>query len=118
MGSIHGKSLPPATKTHGDGQHTSGAIECDTSVLSAGKLTHCHNAHSKGQYSGGAMEERSRQGRKGEHTVLAVLEYTLVLVSVAVPAMLSPPPCKPKERARNVPIGAMERYMRGVQFGA
>ena len=42
------------------------------------------------------MEERSRQGRKGEHTVLAVLEYTLVLVSVAVPAMLSPPPCKPK----------------------
>ena len=53
----------------------------------------------------GAMEERSRQGRKGEHTELAVLEYTLVLVSVAVPAMESPPPCKPKERARNVPAG-------------
>ena len=35
----------------------------------------------------GAMEERSRQGRKGEHTELAVLEYTLVLVSVAVPTM-------------------------------
>ena len=99
-----------------------GAMERYAWVRFTGKLTPATKraTNSKGQYSGGAMEERSRQGRKGEHTVLAVLEYTLVLVSVAVPvpAMLSPPPCKPKERARNVPIGAMERYMRGVQFGA
>ena len=33
---------------------------------------------------------------ESEHTSAALLEYTLVLVSVAVPPMQSPPPCKPK----------------------
>ena len=41
------------------------------------------------QFSGatiGAMEETSI-GKEGQHTYFASLEYTLVLVSVAVPSM-------------------------------
>ena len=40
----------------------------------------------------------------GEHTSVASLEYTLVLVSVAVPAMESPPPCQPREQGQP-PLG-------------
>ena len=44
--------------------------------------THTTNS----EHTIGAMEEMSRQGMKqGEHTSPASLEYTLVLVSVAVP---------------------------------
>ena len=41
-----------------------------------------------------------------------MLEYTLVLVSVAVLSQMAiPPPCQPKERARNVP-GSRGRWMK------
>ena len=70
---------------------------CDAKVTS----TRTAVGQFKGYFSG-AMEERSRQGRKGEHTEPAVLEYTLVLVSFAVPQMKSPPPspCRPKKTRR------------------
>ena len=34
------------------------------------------------------------EGSEGEHTLSARFSYTLVSVSVAVPSMRSPPPCK------------------------
>ena len=51
------------------------------------------------------MDESSKTVEKGEHTSIASLEYTLVLISVAVPQLKRPPPCKPKERARDIPSG-------------
>ena len=53
--------------------------------------------------------------QRGEHTSPdASFLYTFELISVAVPSMRSPPPCKPKEQASGERfIGAMERYMRG-----
>ena len=41
-----------------------GAMERYTWVRFAGNLTDCHNAHSKGQHSSGAMDESSGQGQK------------------------------------------------------
>ena len=41
---------------------------------------------------------------RGALTVSARLLYTLVLVSVAVPAMKSPPPCQPQEQGQP-PLG-------------
>ena len=58
-------------------------------------LTYCdaqhhEHAHSSRSVQGsvGAMEERSRQRAEGEHTdPMMKLEYTLVLIRVAVPTM-------------------------------
>ena len=86
VGSIRGKAhrLPRkhiwrrSANQWGDGTLHMGSIR-----RKAHKLP--QNAHSKSQHSSGAMEDSVWARAEGEHTKIAVLEYTLVLVSVAVP---------------------------------
>ena len=63
------------------------------------KITRTRTAtrQSKGQFKGARAE--------GEHTLFAVLEYTLVLVSVAVPETKRPPPCREEASGRHLPLG-------------
>ena len=50
------------------------------------------STHSKRSTPVGRWKKDLGTGRRGEHTSATLLEYTLVLVNVAVPKMLSPPP--------------------------
>ena len=46
----------------------------------------------------GTMEDSIPEGSKSEHTENASFWYTFELISVAVPWMESPPPCKQKNK--------------------
>ena len=51
---------------------------------------------------------------EGEHTFVPELEYTFVLVNVAVPEIQSPPPCQPREQGQSS-IRAMEEMRQNAQ---
>ena len=64
---------------------SNGAMERYMRGFDSAKLTSpCHNTPPNSKHTCGAMEETCRQA-EGALTYVAVLEYTLVLVSVAMP---------------------------------
>ena len=77
MGSIRTKAhLLPHTHTHGDGQHTSGAMEEMSRGFKMQTLTYCDATFmstrtAAGQFKGqfkGAMHAMSQKGSEGKHS--------------------------------------------------
>ena len=66
-----------------------------------------YNAHSNRQHFSGAMDESSGKVQRCKITPSAALSWILQLTKLATPLerTKTPPPCKPKSGARNVPSG-------------
>ena len=87
MGSICGKAHNLPDNAHSNGQHSIGRWNVTHGFDSRQSSPPATHTFGNGQHTSGAMVESSKTVGKGEHTVVASLEYTLVLVSVAVPGM-------------------------------
>ena len=72
------------------------SVDNDATALRAARARSSSSIH---RGDGGNVAE----GSQCEHTIPdASFSYTFELISVAVPSMKSPPPCKPKEQASGV----------------
>ena len=77
---------------------------CDAKITS----TRTAVGQFKGQFNG-AMEDMSGQGQKASTPITHVRDTRWYWSALPCGDDESPPPCKPKSRARNDSIGAMER---------
>ena len=84
------ESSPPATRTYGDGKHTSGAMEellqkvqhASTHILRRQNHEHAHSSRSiQGSVQGGKWRKRAED----EHTHAAVLLWILQPSKLATP---------------------------------
>ena len=72
-----------------------------------------YNAHSNRQHFSGAMDESSGKVQRCKITPSAALSWILQLTKLATPLerTKTPPPCKPKSGARNVPSGRWRKCL-------
>ena len=91
-------------------------MERYTWVRFAGKLTHCHNAHSKVQHSSGAMEEVSGLEQKANTHPISrvVMDIAAFKVSRSVGTDIDATALR-AARVRSASIGAMKETSRQGQ---
>ena len=80
-----------------------GAMERYRWVRFVGKLTPCHtHTHGNSQHTSGAMDESSGKVQRCKHTSVAVLSWILQSSKLATPLdqTATPPPCEPREQGQ------------------